>query len=253
MFVFKDKLQRKDTLLGTMLTINSPELVEIIMELGFDWLFIDAEHAPFQYESIQKLLQTAGKDLPCIVRIPDDRRTSIQKALDIGATGIIVPRVNTAKQASKIVKYAKYSPIGERGVGISRAHSYGLKFQETIDNANDNISIIIQAEHIKSVKNISKILEVQGIDAVLVGPYDLSASMGKTGNLDDPEVLNAIEQISKACDRKGMTKGIFGISATSLKPYILKGFTLLIAGVDTLIFGKGARELLEEIRNLSRN
>ena len=86
------------------------------MELGFDWLFIDAEHTPFQYESIQKLLQTAGKDLPCIVRIPDDRRTSIQKALDIETTGIIVPRVNTAKQASKIIKYAKYCVTNDSGL-----------------------------------------------------------------------------------------------------------------------------------------
>lgn len=253
MFDFKEKLLNRSTLIGTMLTLNSPELIEIILKLGFDWLFIDAEHAPFQFESIQRLIQTAGKDLPCIIRLADDRRTSIQKALDIGAAGIIVPMVNTAKQASEIVKYAKYSPLGERGVGITRAHSYGLNFQETIDNANDRISIIIQAEHIDSVKNISEILEVQGIDAVFVGPYDLSASMGKTGKLDDPEVLEAIEHISKACDKKGMTKGIFGISVASLEPHILKGFTLLVAGVDTLIFGKGARELLDEVRNIPRD
>ena len=127
-----------------------------------------------------------------------------------------------------------------------------MNFQETIDNANEKVSIIIQAEHIDSVKNISEILEVQGIDAILIGPYDLSASMGKTGKLDDPEVMEAIEQISNTCDKKGITKGIFGISAASLKPYILKGFTLLVAGVDTLIFGKGAQELLGEVRNLSK-
>ena len=109
---FKRKLKNKDTLLGTILTLNSPELIEIIIELGFDWLFIDAEHAPFQYDSIQRLLQTAGKNLSCIIRIPDDTRTSIQKALDIGAAGIIVPRVNTANQALKIVKYARYSTLG---------------------------------------------------------------------------------------------------------------------------------------------
>ena len=245
---FRKKLLNGDLLAGTMVTLNSPEVSELLSQIGFDWLFIDAEHAPFTTRDIQSLLQSAG-DTPCLIRLASGSEVEIKKALDIGAAGIIVPQVNTAKQAEQIVQMARYTPEGNRGVGIGRAHGYGLKFQEYIIRANEETVVIVQAEHIEAVNNIHSIAKVPGIDAVLVGPYDLSASLGKLGKVENPEVVAAIDKVTKVCLDAGIQLGIFGVSAEAVNPYVEKGYTLIVAGVDTLMLAKSAQALLKDLKN----
>ena len=135
---------------------------------------------------------------------------SIKRALDAGAAGIIVPQVNSAAHARLIVSYAKYSPMGSRGIGLNRASVYGLNFADYLANANEGTSIMVQAEHIDAVENIDEICAVDGVDAVLVGPYDLSASMKKTGRLDDKEVVDAIRTVRDACIRHDRRLDLLG-------------------------------------------
>ena len=245
---FRKKLLNKNRLIGTMVTLDSPAVSELLSQVGFDWLFIDAEHAPYSTKDMQALLQSAGKT-PCVIRLVSGTEVAIKKALDIGAAGIIVPQVNTAEQAEQIVQMARYSPMGSRGVGIGRAHGYGLKFQEYIARANEETAVIVQAEHIEAVNNIHSIVKVPGIDVVLVGPYDLSASMGKLGKVDDVEVVAAIEKVTEACLNAGIRLGIFGVSAEAVKPYMKKGYTLIVAGVDTLMLARSANSLLKDLKN----
>ncbi len=245
---FRKKLLNKNRLIGTMVTLDSPAVSELLSQVGFDWLFIDAEHAPYSTKDMQALLQSAGKT-PCVIRLVSGTEVAIKKALDIGAAGIIVPQVNTAEQAEQIVQMARYSPMGSRGVGIGRAHGYGLKFQEYIARANEETAVIVQAEHIEAVNNIHSIVKVPGIDVVLVGPYDLSASMGKLGKVDDVEVVAAIEKVTEACLNAGIRLGIFGVSAEAVKPYMKKGYTLIVAGVDTLMLARSANALLKDLKN----
>ncbi len=240
---FKARLLRGDRLIGTMLTLNSPEVVELLVGAGFDWLFIDGEHAPLSIKDIQRILQVASPDTPCLVRLPAANETYVKQALDIGAAGIIVPQVNSAAQAEQIIHWAKYTPEGSRGVGISRANRYGFGFQAYIDSANDSLTVVLQAEHIEAVENIASIVRVPGVDAIIVGPYDLSASLGKLGLVDDLEVVEAIERVTAACQKAGVPLGIFGLDATSVIPYIQKGYTLITAGIDTLFLGQAARDL----------
>jgi 2-keto-3-deoxy-L-rhamnonate aldolase RhmA len=234
-----------------MLTINSPEVVELLAGAGFDWLFIDCEHAPLSIGGIQSILQAAGPDMPCLVRLLAAREEYVKQALDVGAAGIIVPQVNSAIQAEQIVRWAKFAPEGSRGVGINRANRYSFGFQEYIDSANDCLAIVLQAEHIKAVENIASIVRVEGVDAIFVGPYDLSSSMGKLGQVDDAEVVEAIDQVSAVCREAGMPLGIFGLTAASVTPYIQKGFTLITAGIDTTLLGQSARDLLTKLKQNS--
>lgn len=246
-YTFARRLRKGERLIGTLVSLPSAEITEILAETGFDWLFIDAEHGAFNPQQAQSMVQAAGR-CPCIIRVPAGDEVWIKKALDIGAAGIIVPQVHTADEAEQIVRYCKYSPDGSRGVGIGRAHKYGIGFEDYIKTANDNIAVILQAESRLAIENIEAITSIDGIDAILIGPYDLSASLGKIGRVTDPVVQQAINTVTTACRAKGIRLGIFGVNAAAVKPYIDNGFTLITAGVDSLFIIKTATETLTDCR-----
>jgi 2-dehydro-3-deoxyglucarate aldolase/4-hydroxy-2-oxoheptanedioate aldolase len=244
------RLQKGDTLIGTLITIPAPEIAEIMAEIGYDWLFIDTEHGSFDAQSAQGILQAVDHRCPCVLRVPTNDEVWIKKALDIGAAGIIAPGVNSAEEAERIVRMCKYPPRGTRGVGIGRAHGYGLKFKEYVAKANDDIAVILQAENTNAVENIAEIVQVPDIDAVLIGPYDLSASMGKTGRIDDAEVQAAIASVTECCRDAGMPLGIFADSAESAAPFIEQGYTLIAISTDCLHMVQGARATLKAIAGI---
>lgn len=244
---FADRLRRGDLLIGTLVSLPSPEITEILSTSGFDWLFIDAEHGAFNPQQTQAMLQAAGR-CPCVIRVPAADDIWIKKALDCGAAGIIVPQVHTAEQAKQIVQSAKYSPAGTRGVGIGRAHKYGIEFENYLKKANRQTAVILQAESRSAIDNIDMIAAVKGVDAILVGPYDLSASLGKIGQVTNKEVVLAINKVAKACKAANVRSGIFGVNAADVKPWIKKGFTLITAGVDSLFIIKSASGMLAELR-----
>lgn len=231
---FREKLLRGDRLIGVVVTLPCPEVAEIMAQVGFDWLWIDTEHGPYNSLEAQRHLQAAGESVASIVRVPWADDIWIKKALDIGANGVIVPQVNTAAQTRQVVAACKYPPQGTRGVGAARAHKYGLGFQAYVESANQQTAVIIQTEHIEAVKNIDQIVAVDGLDAVMIGPYDLSASMGKIGQVQDPEVQQAIETIRQACQSADVRLGIFGENPAALMPWLDKGFNLIACGTDTM-------------------
>ena len=245
---FRKRLINGDVLVGTLITIPSAEVAEIMSAVGFDWLFIDTEHSPFNARGAQTILQAAGQNCPCVVRVPANDEAWIKKALDIGANGIIAPQVNSAADAEAIVRMCKYPPDGTRGVGIGRAHTYGLEFAQYMERANDEVAVILQAETARALKNISEIVKVPEIDAIFIGPYDLSASLGKMGQLADPEVTQAIQTIAEACKKAGVRLGIFGATAEAVEPYIRQDFTLLAIGTDGLLMAQSAREILKALK-----
>lgn len=245
---FRQKLRRGDLLLGTMITLPSPEMVEIMVEVGYDWLFIDCEHGAFDSRLAQLLLQAAGERCPCVIRVPCSEDVWIKKMLDIGAAGIIVPQVNSPEQALSAIHSCKYPPLGTRGVGLGRAHRYGAGFSEYVENANRDVAVILQAEHINAVNCIEEIVALPGIDAILIGPYDLSASLGKIGQVDDPEVIQAIDKVRGACFKQGIALGYFGVNPESVKPYMEQGYSLITVGVDVLFAQSSARDVLSALR-----
>ena len=245
---FRTRLRNRERLLGTMVTLPTAATAEVLADAGFDWLFIDGEHGALETADILGILQAVGHRIACIVRVPSCDEVAIKKVLDLGAAGIIVPQVNTAEQAADVVRFARYSPEGGRGVGLARAHGYGFRFADYVARANSEIAVIVQAEHRTAVDNIDSIVSVPGVDAVLLGPYDLSASYGKMGQISDPGVLLGIDRITQTCQAAQMPLGYFGISFDAVKPWMDQGYTLIVAGVDVLFLGNGARRLLKDLQ-----
>ena len=245
---FGSDLRGGQPLIGTIVTLYDPQAAEVLAGSGFDWLFVDGEHAPLGTREIQSILQTVDHRCPCAVRIPANEEAHIKQALDNGADGIIIPRVNNLEMAQQAVRHAKYPPLGERSVGISRAHGFGMRFAEYVATANESTAVIIQIEHKEGVDNLDAILGVQGVDAVFIGPYDLSASLGKTGQLSDPEVVDCIHRVRDCCLAKKVPVGIFTMDAGAVKSMAEEGYTLIAAGMDTVMLGESAKRILGQSR-----
>lgn len=245
---FRQQLLAKRTLIGTLVSVPSPEIVELLSITGFDWLFLDAEHGAFGPPEIVSLLQAAN-ECPCLVRIPGPNEAWIKKVLDAGAAGIIVPQISTLQQARNVIQFSKYPPQGKRGVGLGRAHKYGHEFAAYLETANQETVIVLQAENQLALDNIDAIAAVEGVDAILVGPYDLSSSLGHTGDVAHPKVQSAIQKISQSCHSLNTRLGIFGVCAADIAPYKQLGFSLLTVGVDTLFVEAAASSALAELRN----
>ncbi len=248
---FRSRLKRGDRLNGLILTIDSPEVIEMMSAVGFDWFFIDGEHAPLTPAALQRLIM-AARDVPCVVRVPAHDEFWIKQVLDSGAAGVIAPMVNTPAQARTVVGRAKYPPAGSRGVGTSRALAYGYGIADYVARANDEIAVIVQAEHIDAVHNIDAIAATQGIDALFVGPFDLSLSMGKAGQVDDPEVVDAIAKVEAAGRAHGLALGYFGVSPEAVAGWMRRDFKLIACGVDMMLLGAKAREVLGSLRSIAQ-
>ena len=245
---FRARLAAGERLYGTMVTLTAPAVAEILAGLGFDWLFVDGEHGPFETRDLLAVLQAVGDRAACLFRVPCSDEAPIKRALDLGAAGVIVPQVNTAEQAARVVRYARYAPHGARGVGIARAHGYGLSFGAYVATADAHTTVVVQAEHIDAVRNIEQIVAVPGIDAVLLGPYDLSASLGLMGQINHPDVVAAIDHVTRACLAARIPLGYFGLTPAAVRPYAEKGYTLLVAATDTLMLGEAAKGVLAGLR-----
>jgi 2-dehydro-3-deoxyglucarate aldolase len=248
MLTFSERLAAKETLLGTIVSINSSAVAEIVSNEGFDWIFIDAEHGALPIDALENLLRACSK--PALIRIADQSEKSVKQALEVGAQGIIVPQVNSGDVARAIASFAKYPPAGSRGVGVGRANKYGMAFTEYLKCANNETIVVAQIEHFEAVDNAAAIIATPGIDAVLVGPNDLAASMGHLGNTEHPEVLAAIEKVRAACELLGKPAGIFHGDVVRACDYGRQGFSLIACGVDSILLGCAAAELIKSLSDL---
>jgi 2-keto-3-deoxy-L-rhamnonate aldolase RhmA len=230
---FKKQLNEGRPLIGTLLTMGLPIVAEMLSRCGFDWLWIDMEHSPLSLEQVQQMIQAKDANVPAFVRIPANDDVWIKRVLDLGADGIIVPQVKAAAEAVRAVAAAKYPPVGTRSAGISRAHQFGMRFADYVQEANAHTLVLLQVEHVDGVRNIDEITRVAGVDAIIIGPYDLSGSFGKLGQIQDPEVQTAITSVFQTCKQNGMPIGIFALQAAQGEAYLKLGYELLALGIDT--------------------
>lgn len=241
---FKTRLDRGDAFIGTFICLPSPESAELFAEIGYDWLIVDTEHGPFDVLTAQRMLQAVGRRCPCVVRVPSNEDVWVKKALDIGAAGVLVPLVNSPEIAARVAQACRYAPDGTRGMGLARAQRYGVGFEDYVAGANREIAAIVQAEHIEAVDRIEAIAAVPGIDAIFVGPYDLSASMGKPGQVRDPEVQTAIRRVRDAALKAGRRLGIYCSDAESARDFVRQGFTLIGMSTDLNYLSQSAAAAL---------
>ncbi len=245
---FRDRLLAGEPLVGTLLSLPSPELAEIAAAAGFDWLFLDMEHGAVGPGDVLRMVQAVREPCACLVRVPENQEMWIKKALDTGAAGFIVPHVNTAAEAAQAVAWGKYPPEGARSVGFSRDSLYGARFQENVEKANARTVVVVQVEHIDGVRAIKSILGVRGVDAVFVGPYDLSASMGKPGRIQDEDVQEAIQAVASACLAARVPVGIFSAAAAGASQALREGYTLVCAGIDVGLYSEATAGLIRELK-----
>ncbi|MBK7870754.1 MAG: 2-dehydro-3-deoxyglucarate aldolase [Saprospiraceae bacterium] len=244
---FISSLSNSKALIGTLVTLDSSEVVEILALAGFDWLFLDMEHGNLSIASVQRLCQAIAGRCHTLVRVPENAPIWIKKVLDIGCDGIIVPHVNTAEEAMQVIQAAKYQPKGQRSVGAARAQGYGHYFSEYVQNANNETTIIIQIEDIIAVQNLDTILKVPGIDGVLIGPYDLSGSMNLLGEVTHPLVQAEINKVKLKCKETKIPFGIFVMNVEATPKEIADGCGFVAIGTDSAMVLGRAKQILETI------
>jgi 2-keto-3-deoxy-L-rhamnonate aldolase RhmA len=216
--ILKERLRRGELALGAWICYSDPAVGEVMSDLGFDWICIDAEHVAFPLDKLQNLLiGLKGTESLVIVRIAGNDPVLIKQVLDLGFDGVMVPWVNTAEEARRAVAACKYPPEGIRGFGPRRASDYGRNIAEYVEHANENTFVVLQAENIKAVENINEIMSVPGVDVVLIGPADLTMSMGLFLQFDHPEVQSAFDKILEAGKKTGVPVGLASDAETTQK------------------------------------
>ncbi len=248
----RERLGRGETLIGSIVSVSSSDVAEAMSLVGFDFLWIESEHSPLDFTDVQMLIQAVGGRVPCLVRIPENAEVWFKKALDTGCDGLVVPQVRTADEARRAVRWAYYPPLGERSVGITRAQGYGITFSEYVETINDRLLLVLQVEHKTAVDNVEEIVRVPGISAVLIGPFDLSGSLGLLGQTTHPEVESRIETVRAACEEAKVPLGIFAVDAPTARRYIERGFRLITCASDLTFMQRGAGEALRAIRGEKR-
>lgn len=204
----KLKIQKTDTI-GTWITIDHPVVYEAISQYQFDWVLIDLEHSAIDFSGLHQAISFfKNTNIGCLVRPPVIDNIYIKRIMDFGADGIIIPNVKNSKDIDAAVDFMKYPPIGSRGAGLFSAQSFGNKFNEYYSSNNSNSVLIAQIENKEAVKNLEGILDNTNIDAILVGPYDLSSSLGIPGDFKNKLYLNELKKIKKIAKTKNVSTGI---------------------------------------------
>jgi len=242
---FKAGLETGQAQYGVWLGIPDNTVAELMAGAGFDWLVIDNEHGPYELRDVMAHLQAmAPYDVAPIVRPVDDNPALLKKLCDIGAQSFIVPMIDTPEQAAAVVSAVKYPPSGRRGLGTSMARAARWNsVPGYVQQANDEICVIVQAETVTAIDNLDAIANTPGIDGVFFGPSDLSASMGLAGDVSHPDVVAAVGAGLRAVRAAGKHAGLLCLDESQVSHFVECGANFVGVGVDALLLGNSARSL----------
>lgn len=248
----KQRLKNGENIYGPFVRSTDPVITEIMGYAGFDFCILDTEHGPMDIHQAENLVRAANlSNLAPIVRVRENSETMITRALDTGASGVQIPQINTAESAREAVRASKFYPDGERGVcRFTRNAKYSnIPKEEYFAKANENTLVILQIEGAEGVANIDRILEVPGFDVLFLGPYDLSQSIGLTGQVTHKEVLKIIENIAKKAQSKGISVGCFADSVETVLLHRDLGIQYLSICIDTGLIYESAKQLTNVLHN----
>lgn len=242
---FKQKLKEESCVYGPFMKTGDPMFVEAAGLAGFDFVILDTEHGPVEVESQQNNVRAAeARNMVPIIRLKDKAENTIGRALDIGAYGIQIPQISTASEAREVVKYAKFYPYGMRGVcRFVRAADYSAMDRFDYFESTKDILIILQLEGMEAIQNLDEILEVQGIDILFIGPYDLSQSLGVPGQVNNPKVVEAMKHIVEKAKAKEKVIGCFVDTLEDMKMWKSLGLQYLSYSVDVGIFYEACKNI----------
>jgi 2-keto-3-deoxy-L-rhamnonate aldolase RhmA len=255
MTTLKEKLRRKQPTIGSWLSLCDPHVCEMMAKQGgFDWLVVDMEHTATDMSGMAHMIQIIDLcGLDALVRVGANDPLLIKRALDAGATGVIIPQVNSREDALAAVSSAHYPPAGTRGAGLFRAHGYGADSQAYYASVADRTTVIVQIEHHEGVRNVEDIMAVDGVDGFLIGPYDLSASLGQSGNFDHPDVVACLDRLAAYAGTGDKAAGVHVVQpdAALLKRRVGEGFVFVAYGTDVLFLGERLAVAKREVAALA--
>lgn len=250
---FKQALGKNEPIIGLWLGLANAYTAELLAGSGYDWLAIDNEHAPNTVLSTLAQLQAlAGTPTHAVVRAASDDTVEIKRLLDVGAQTLLIPMVESAGQATRIVAATRYPPVGVRGVGAALARA--SRWQQVPDylaQADAQICTLVQVESMAGLAALPEIARVSGVDGVFIGPADLAASMGHLGNPGHPEVQQAIATAIGEIRRAGKAAGILSGDAAMARTYLQLGAVFIAVGSDVGLLTNGARTLRESFRDIA--
>lgn len=239
------KLKRGEVSIGSWLSLPDPTAARLMARVGFDWLNVDLEHAPINFETAALSFGAIASEGPApIARVPWNTGENIKRVLDSGAWGIIVPMVNSAAEAKAAVEAARYAPIGNRSVGGQlHAVTFNTAPATYFERANDEVLVVVMAEHVKAIAVLEEIAAVPGIDALFIGPNDLLASMNQKPAFDStyPQFNEALQKVVKVAKANGVAPGIHTADAAMAKKRVQEGFQFIACSSDIgLMLAKAA-------------
>ena len=246
----RQKLKAGEVVIGCFVGFPSPEVVELCGHSGYDFVLIDAEHGAITPASAYHMVLAAeATGTVPLIRVPHNEPSIILRYMDIGAAGVMVPQINSAAEARAVVQAVKYHPQGNRGLAPTRAASYGFgaTLSEYTEISNRETIVIAQIENIVGVEKVPEILDVPGIDVLLIGPSDLAQSLGYPGQLGHPEVLAAIERVCDMCQGSDVALGTIAADAQTTNRLIERGFRVITPSASGLI-AAWSRDYLANIK-----
>ncbi len=250
----KQKIKNAELTIGSWITLGNTSVAEIMANAGYDWLVVDLEHTTISVEQAGELIRTIElSGISSLVRLTNNDESQIKRMLDAGARGIVVPMVKSASDAKYAVAATRYPPLGNRGVGLARAQCYGSSFHDYFSwqaDTNDGPIVVVQIEHIDAVNNLEDILSVKGVDAFIIGPYDLSCSMGIPGEFDNPQFTDVMKNIIETGDKLGAVSGIHVVEPDieKLNNAINEGYKFIAYSVDIRMLDVTARAGIDKKR-----
>jgi 2-keto-3-deoxy-L-rhamnonate aldolase RhmA len=239
----REKMRSGQATIGCFLGLGSPNVAELLAHAGYDWLIVETEHNGLDSAEIQHMLMALnGAETIPLVRIPSSNPVFIQRALDMGAMGVVVPMVRTAAEAQAIVSASRYPPHGSRSFGPLRASNYSFDNLDYLNRANDNMLVVLILETKEAVDNLDAIAAVPGVDAIYLGPFDLCLSLGLNPmNQPFPEIDAVMEQMLVVGRKRGVAAGTGTSTPEQLQQRQAQGFTMLGYGTDYSLLAEAAR------------
>jgi 2-keto-3-deoxy-L-rhamnonate aldolase RhmA len=244
----KEKLKAGKATVGTWIDMGNPDVSEQLSMLGFDWLVFDLEHGLFTIPDLQRMMQAMnGADCTPLVRVPINEPVYFKWALDVGAYGVVVPYVNSKEEASKAVSACMYPPQGIRGSGPRRASRYYSEVAKYVKTSNEDVLVVVMIESQMALDNIDEILSVPGVDAVFVGPDDLSLNLGIFQQRDHPKFKSAISTVLDACQRHQIAPGMH-CNENNINDALAMGFKFCALNDDDTFLTLGAKTCLQGVK-----
>lgn len=249
----KQKLRNREKLFAGWVSYSHPSITETFARAGFDFMFIDMEHSTISIEQGQRIIAASQSEgVPCIPRPVSHSNDYLKPLLESGADGMLIQMVETAEQVKDLINLVKYPPLGKRTYGVNRAQAYGFDFDTYIQNWNSTSTFMLQIESIKGVENIDSLLCFDEVDGVMIGPLDISGSLGVPGQTTHPLVIEASRKVIDACRRYGKSCGtqVADANPQSVQALFDLGYNYAILGSDLFVLWKWATQMQDMMKTM---